>query len=381
VKLRHEHAILILSIALLVIGLGMVFSASHELARSKFGDAFFFLKRQMFRAFIGMVLLLLVSQIDFRTWRRFARPGLVAACGALAVVFLFNAIRGARGWVHVFGATVQPVEFARLALILLVAAEVARLGPRIRSLRHGLLPLSAVIGVVLLLIVKQPDFGSAMALSLICGTMLFVGGARLTHLGGAGVILLSGAALLAWRFPHVRTRFLGFLSPDSHATAGAYQSLQSVLSIGSGGLFGKGLGQGYAKYGYLPDPHTDFIFSVMGEELGFAGCALVLVLFLMLVGRAIRVARAHEDPFARLLAVGIAMSMFWYVAINLLVAVRLFPVTGLPLPLVSYGGSALVSHLFELGILRNLARQAEAAELRPYRRWPERAPHTVEALL
>jgi cell division protein FtsW len=211
----------------------------------------------MFRALIGMLLLLVASQIDFRTWRRWARPSLIAAAGSLAVVFLFNSIRGARGWVHLFGATVQPVEFARLAPLVFLAAELARLGPRIRSLRHGLLPLCAVIGAVLLLVVKQPDFGSAMALSLICGTMLFIGGARLVHLGGAATILLSGAGLLAWRFPHVRVRFLGFLAPDSHAAGGAYQSLQSVLSIGSGGLFGKGLGQGFAKYGYLPDPHTD----------------------------------------------------------------------------------------------------------------------------
>jgi len=380
-KLRHEHAILILCLALLVIGLGMVFSASHELARTKFGDAFFFLKRQMFRAVIGMVLLLVASQIDFRTWKRYARPCLLGACGFLAVAFLFNAVRGARGWVHLLGATLQPVEFARLAIICFLAAEIARIGPRIRSLRSGLLPLGAVIGVVLLLVVKQPDFGSAMALSLICGTLLFVGGARVVHLAAAGATLLVGASLLAWRLPHVRVRFLGFLSPDSHAAGGAYQSLQSVLSIGSGGLFGKGLGQGFAKYGYLPDPHTDFIFSVMGEELGFVGCALVLTLFLMLVGRAIRIARAHEDPFARLLAVGIGMSLFWYVAINVLVAVRLFPVTGLPLPFVSYGGSALVSHLFELGILRNLARQVETAESRPRTRWPARTPHTAEALL
>lgn len=380
-KLRHEHAILILSLALMVVGLGMVFSASHELARSKFGDAFFFLKRQMFRAVLGMGLMLVASQIDFRQWRRYAQHGLGIACGGLGIVFLFNAIRGARGWVHLLGATLQPVEFARLALVIYLATEIARMGPKIHKLREGLLPLAAVIGFVLGLVLLQPDFGSAMALSLICGTLLFVGGARIRHLGGAAAGLLSVAALMAWQRPHVRARFLGFLNPDANAAGGAYQSLQSVLSIGSGGPFGKGLGQGVAKYGYLPDPHTDFIFSVMGEELGFIGCMLVLVLFLMLVGRAIRIARAHEDPFARLLAVGIGMSLFWYVAVNILVAVRLFPVTGLPLPFMSYGGSSLVSHLFELGILRNLARQAEESTARPRTRWVARTPRTAEALL
>jgi cell division protein FtsW len=378
-KLRHEHAILILALALLVVGLGMVFSASHDLARDKFGDPYFFLRRQLFRAAFGVGVLLLVSQIDYRHWRRWARLGLLLAGIGLGVVFLFHAVRGARGWVPFLGGVLQPVEFARVALVCFLAAEMARLGPRVQSLRQ-LLPIGAVVGCMLLLVLKQPDFGSAMALSLIAITLLFVGGMRLAHLGGAAALLFAGAAAMAWHKPHVRTRIFGFLQPDAHAASDAYQSLQSVLSIGSGGPFGKGLGEGMAKYGYLPDPHTDFIFSVMAEELGFAGCAFVLALYLLLVGRAIRVARAHEDPFARFLAIGIGMSLFWYVAINVLVAVRLFPVTGLPLPFVSYGGSALVSHLFALGVLRNLARQAEVAERRPGRFVTPRA-HAVEAVL
>jgi cell division protein FtsW len=296
------------------------------------------------------------------------------------VVFMFQSIRGARGWVPFLGGVLQPVEFARVALVCWLAAELARLGPRVRNLRDGLLPIGFVLGGMLLLILKQPDFGSAMALVLIAATLLYAAGARKLHLGAAAAAAFAGAAAMAWHKPHVRTRVLGFLQPEEHAASDAYQSLQSVLSIGSGGPFGKGLGEGMAKYGYLPDPHTDFIFSVMAEELGFFGCALVLTLFLLLVGRAIRVARAHEDPFARYLALGLGMSLFWYVAINVLVAVRLFPVTGLPLPLVSYGGSALVTHLFALGILRNLARQVETVERRPSR-FPARNAHAVEALL
>lgn len=380
-KLRHEHAILILALALLVLGLGMVFSASHELARAKFDDPFFFLRRQLGRAAIGVAFLFVASQIDYRQWRRLARAGLLFAGGLLLMVlFVSHAIRGARGWVQFMGATFQPVEVARLALVCVLAAEMSRMGKRIESFRQGLLPLGVVIGGVLLLVVAQPDFGSAMALSAISLTMLYLGGARPLHLGTGGLALLLGGAVLAWSKPHVRTRIFGFLSPDSNAAGGAYQSLQSVLSIGSGGPFGKGLGEGVAKYGYLPDAHTDFIFSVMGEELGFVGCIVVLALFLMLVGRAIQVARAHQDPFARLLAAGIGVSLFYYVAINVCVALRLLPVTGLPLPLVSYGGSALVTHLFSLGVLRNIAREAEAVERRPVR-WAVRHQHSVEAVL
>lgn len=379
-KLRHEHAILVLTLAILVLGLGMVFSASHEMARARFDNALFFVQRQLVRAAIGIGLMLLASQIDYRSWRRLARPALVATTGFLALVFLFNSIRGARGWVPVLGHTLQPVEFARLSLVALLAAEMSRLGPGVASLRRGFLPLGGVIGVVLVLVLKQPDFGSAMAITAIALTMLFAGGVRWQHLGGTGLVILAGAAGMAIGRPHVRARLLGFLNPDAHASGEAYQSLQSVMSIGSGGPFGKGLGQGFAKYGYLPDPHTDFIFSVMGEELGFIGCTIVLVLFLMLIGRAIRVARAQEDAFGRLLAVGIAMSLFWYLAINVLVAVRFFPVTGLPLPLVSYGGSALVTHLFAIGVLRNIARQAEPAR-RVQTRWPLPARHALEPAL
>lgn len=380
-KLRHEHAILILTLSILVLGLGMVFSASHELARARFGNEFFFLQRQLVRAAIGIGLLLLASQIDYRFWRRLARPALVATTGFLALVFLFNAIRGARGWVPVLGHTLQPVEFARLALVAFLASEMARLGGRgVTSLQRGFLPLAGIVGVVLVLVLKQPDFGSAMAISAIALSMLFAGGVRWQHLGGTGLVILTGAAAMAIGRPHVRARLLGFLKPDAHATGEAYQSLQSVMSIGSGGPFGKGLGDGFAKYGYLPDPHTDFIFSVMGEELGFVGCTIVLVLFLMLIGRAIRVARSQEDPFGRLLAVGIAMSLFWYLAINVLVAIRCFPVTGLPLPLVSYGGSALVTHLFAIGVLRNVARQVEPAR-RVQTRWPLPVQQALEPAL
>src|SRR5262249_17286637 len=271
-KLRHEHAILVLTLAILVLGLGMVFSASHELARTKFGDPFFFVKRQLFRAALGVILMLVASQVDYRQWRRVARLAFIVSCMGLGALFFCHAIRGARGWVPILGQTLQPVEFARLALVGVLASELARLGPRVRSLRTGLAPLAAVIAVVLGLVVMQPDFGSAMALSAICLTLLYLGGARVVHLGGGALALLAGGTFMAWSKPHVRARIFGFLDPNGHAAAGAYQSLQSVLSIGSGGPFGKGLGQGVAKYGYLPDAHTDFIFSVMGEELGFVGC-------------------------------------------------------------------------------------------------------------
>jgi cell division protein FtsW len=350
------------------------------MARARYGDAFLFVRKQLFRAAIGVVLMLLASQWDYRNYRRLAPIGLFLSGVLLLFLLGVSAIRGQRGWFHLLNMALQPVEFARVTLVVFLASEIARRGERMRSLRHGFLPLLGIVGIVLVLVLKQPDFGSAMALSLISLSLLYAGGVRFGHLAGSGVLLLAGACLMAMHHPHVAARVQGFLHPDAHASADAYQSLQSVLSIASGGPFGKGLGHGIAKYGYLPDPHTDFIFSILGEELGFVGSVAVLGLYLLLVARAIRVAKAHEDRFAELLALGIGLSLFWYVAVNIMVATRLFPVTGLPLPLLSYGGSSLVSHLFALGVLRNLARQVEP--VRPRRtRWAAPLDYAVEAPL
>jgi cell division protein FtsW len=372
---RHDQVILALVLALLVVGLGMLYSASLHQAEAATGDALAFVKRQLVNAAVGLAAMFAVARVDYRRWRRAARFLLFCATLLLGLVFLFEAVRGARAWLPFLGRSLQPVEFVRLALVVFLAAECVRRGPELAGLRRGFLPLAGIVGAIVLVVLVQNDFGSALALCLTTGTLLYVGGVRRRHLLGAGGLLLAGAVLAALGRPHVRARLSGFLHPEEHAHDLAYQSLQSVLSIGSGGTFGKGLGHGISKFGYIPDAHTDFVFSVMGEELGFVGCTFVLLLFLLLVARAVRVARAHEDPFAQLVAVGVGVSLFWYAAINVMVATRLFPVTGLPLPLVSYGGSSLVSHLVGLGILLNVARQVESAAPGPGRwRLRRRAP-------
>jgi cell division protein FtsW len=364
-QLRHDHALLGLVLALLVAGIGVLYSASQDMAAAATGDGLRFVKRQLVNAAVGMAALLVVSRIDYRRWRRAARFLLFCACIGLGVVFLFEAVRGARAWVPVLGRSLQPVEFVRVTLVLFLASELVRRGPEMASLRRGYLPLVAVVGAILLVLLKQNDSGSAMALGLITFTLLYAGGARVWHLAVSTLVVCAGGVVVALHKPHIRDRVLAWVHPSAHAHDVAYQSLQSVLSIGSGGIFGKGLGQGLTKLGYIPDPHTDFVFSVMGEELGFAGCVVVLGLFLLLVARAIRVARAQEDPFAQLVAVGMGMSIFWYVVVNVMVATRLFPVTGLPLPFVSYGGSSLVSHLIAVGILINIARSGQPPPPRP----------------
>jgi cell division protein FtsW len=340
-----------------------------------------FLKRQLVNAAVGLVVFLCAARIDYRFWSRVSRLAILLAFIALIALFLAEKVRGAQNWLSLPGArTFQPVEFARLALIVFLASEMARLGPRLSSFREGFMPLLVVTCGIVLLVIKHNDFGSAMALCLITFTLFFVGGVRLLHLAGAGLALMGAAAAVAMVRPHVFERFRAFLHPEAYASGLAYQSLQSQTYIGSGGLFGKGLGQGVAKYGYLPDAHTDFIFSVMGEEIGFIGCVVVLSLFLLLVARSVRVARNQEEPFGQLVALGVGMAIFWYLMLNVLVATRLFPVTGLPMPFISYGGSALVSHLFAVGILCNIALRTEAPRAVRRRPWLARRQRSVEVL-
>lgn len=365
-RLRHDQVILALTLALLIVGLGMVFSAS-----ARYSDGVTFLQRQLVNACVGVAAMLAISSVDYRRWMRVSRLALVVAVALLGVLFFVDKIRGANNWLPFLGRSLQPSEFARLALVLFLAGEIAAAPERLRSFRHGFLPLVLVIGGLVLLVVLQNDFGGGLALGLISMSLLYVGGARILHLLASGAVLLGGAVAFAMHRPHVLERVSAFLHPDEHALGFAYQSLQSVLHIGSGGLFGKGLGQGVAKYGYLPDPHTDFIFSILGEELGFVGCVVVLGLFLLLIARGVRVARSESDAFGRLLAAGVAMSLFWFLALNVCVATRLFPVTGLPLPLISYGGSSMVSHLVAIGMLRNIAMQLEPSR-RPVRAWMAR---------
>ena len=375
-RLRHEQVILMCTLVLLVVGLGMVFSAS-----ARHGDGWMFLKRQLVNAAVGIAVFLCASRVDYRFWSRISRMAIMLSFLGLVALFLAETVRGAQNWLSLPGArTFQPVEFARVALILFLASEMARLGPRLTSFRQGFLPLLAVTAAVVLLVIKHNDFGSAMALCLIAFTMFFVGGVRLLHLTASAGTLLASAAAVAVVRPHVMERFRAFLNPDAYASGLAYQSLQSQLYIGSGGLFGKGLGEGVAKYGYLPDAHTDFIFSVMGEEIGFIGCLFVLSLFLLLVARSVRVSRNQEEPFGQMVALGVGMSIFWYLMLNVLVATRLFPVTGLPMPFISYGGSALVSHMFAVGILCNIALRTETPRAVRRRPWLARRQRSVEVM-
>ena len=366
---RTVLLLLIPTALLLAIGLVMVFSASSVSAFAQYGSSTLFFRRQAAYAGVGVVLLLIASRTPYAVWRRIAVALLAVTCGLLLLVLhpaAGTSSGGAARWIAVGPVTIQPSELAKLALVVFAAAILARKASRISDVTHLVLPLVPATAIVCALVMRQPDLGTTVVLAGAVFVLLFAAGARLRHLAiGAGAGAAIGYALImgaAYR----RARFLSFLSPWSDPQNAGYHLIQSYIALGSGGLFGVGLGASRQKWMYVPNAHTDFIFSILGEELGLVAAVGVLVLFASLLYGAIRTAGRAPDPFGRLLAAGIASWIGLQIVVNLGAVTGLLPITGVPLPLLSYGGSSLVVTLTAIGILLNIARGAA--------RTPDRAP-------
>jgi len=361
---RLDWAILLPVGALLLLGLVMVYSSSALLGADRYGSEFFFLKRQAVRLLLGVAILLVVARIDYHRLLAiapWALLGSVALLGAL-VVLGGAGVRGANRWLSVAEFTLQPTEVARCACVIYLAKLLDRKGDRIRSLRDGVLPAAGVLGVISLLILKQPNLGSTIALLVTGFLMLHLAGARHRHLAilaGAGAAF---ALIQVLRHPYMMDRVQGWLSHWSTGTVDAqgksWQLHQSIVALGSGGLLGEGPGRSLQKFFFLPDPHTDFIYAVIGEELGFVGTASVLAAYVFLFLRGLKIAGVAPDRFGFLLAAGLTLSLAVYVGMNISVVTGIIPTTGLPLPFLSYGGSALVVNLGVIGVLLNIASQA-----------------------
>lgn len=347
------------TIALTGVGLIMVLSASSVSAYAEYGSSFLFFRRQAIYAVVGMAALVVISRIDYRAWQRLSVP-----LTALSVVLLALVLHPAAGtvaggsarWITVGPVTIQPSELAKLALVTFGAAVLARKWNRLDQLAHLALPLLPVLAVVCALIIVQPDLGTTVIVAGIVFLLMFVAGVRLRYLLGAGLLtcLLGMGLILSEGYR--RARFLSFLHPWGDPQNSGYQVIQSLLALGSGGWFGVGLGASRQKWLYVPNAHTDFIFSILGEELGLAGALLVLLLFGALLYAGIRVAVSARDVFGRLLAAGIVGWLGLQALVNLGAVTGLLPVTGVPLPLVSFGGSSLVVTLAAVGILLSIAR-------------------------
>lgn len=349
---------------LTLFGLVMVISASSVTDLKEHGTTWYSFKRQALWAIVGTFGLVLAVRVHYRRWRRWAGPMLIASIAMLVLVLVPGVgaeANGASRWIGVGALRVQPSEFAKLAVLLFVAkllSDREREG-KARVAALTLKPTLVVFGAVAALLMLQPNLGTTIALGAIVLTMLFIHGARVHHLGGIALLGAGAAAFLALQASYRRARVTAFLNPWADPSDTGYQTIQSLVGIASGGLFGVGLGASRAKYEFLPEAHTDFIFAIVAEELGLLGAAVVIGLFVALVYFGVRVALDTADPFGRLVATGITTWFGVQAFINIGAVVAVLPITGVPLPFVSFGGSSLVVTLVAAGILANIASHAE----------------------
>jgi cell division protein FtsW len=360
--LQLEWKLLVLvTTALVLFGLVMVYSATSGSAVLGNANPQGYVERQALYAVFGLVLLFVLSRMELQRLRAMA-PSLVvtALVLCLGVLAVGSRINGARRWIAAGPLVFQPSELAKFALVVWLAAYLSRRQAP-RSLRELGRPIGLLVGAFALLVLVEPDLGTALTLLLVVGAILLVSGTRLSLLATAYGLVIALAGIAAWSSPYRRARLLTFLDPWKDPTGAGLQNVQALISLGSGGIFGRGLGQGIEPLHYLPEAPTDMIFAVVGEELGLIGVTLVLVAFCTFAYAGIRLAIACRDPFAKRLAAGITALVCGQAAINIAAVVGVAPLTGIPLPFVSYGGSSLVVMLGAVGVLLNIARNGGRA--------------------
>ena len=352
------------TLALLFTGLVMVYSSSSIMAEHRFGNPYYFLKRQAAAVIAGLAALGVLSRVRIRFLEKIAVPLLAIAVLLLLAVLIPGIgarVGGAQRWIRLSGFNVQPSEIAKLALAIFAARMLAQMGDRVRDFTTGFLPLVAVGMVLVGLLLLQPDFGGAVTIVALLAVMLFVAGTRIAYLGYGAALAVPGLLGLAIASPYRLTRLLAFLDPWHARSGTGYQIVQSFLAFGAGGLTGVGLGDGRQKLLYLPEAHTDFVFSVIGEELGLAGVGAIVALYGVLLWRGIGIAVRAEDPFGAFVALGITSLLGLQAIINMSVVTGMLPTKGLTLPLVSYGGSSTIVCLAGIGLLLAIGRQTPAA--------------------
>jgi cell division protein FtsW len=342
----------------------MVYSASAMLAEVKYQQQYWFLVKQAAWATLGVFLLVVTMRIDYRQYREpiVIWTALGAVGLALVVVLLGSPINGARRWLGLGGAGVQPSEAAKLAAIIFTAALLERRMDRINDVRYALLPVAVVTGALTLLIVVEPDLGTAVSLLVIVAAMVFAAGLSYRYLVGFATVALPALGFALWAAPYRRARVLAFLDPWGDPLDRGFQIIQSLIAVGTGGVFGRGLMGGVQKLFYLPEPHTDFIYAVIGEELGLIGATVVLLCFAVITWRGLRAAARAPDRFGALLGIGLTSMVAFQAFVNISVVLGLLPTKGMPLPFVSAGGSSLLINLIGMGMLLNVSQHESVPE-------------------
>jgi len=363
--MRSVRLSLLTIVATLVsVGVVMIYSASAIYAHGSMGDSTYFLKRHLLYLLIGIVLMLTAMAVDMNSLRRWAKPMLMAASALLVLVLIPHIGReasGARRWFRIGPVNFQPSEFAKIAVMVYMADFISRKKARMKSFIHGYMPAVIVLGAVVGLVLLEPDLGTAVTISLVTFMMMYVSGVRMSYIAASFMASLPVLYLLLFRVPYRRKRMMIFLNPWADKRGTGFQIIQSFIALGSGGIFGVGLGQSRQKLFYLPASHTDFIFSIIGEELGFLGTASIVILFTLFVWEGMKVAFRAPGMFERMISLAVVCLIALEAIINIGVTAGALPTKGLPLPFISYGGSGLVFHLMAVGLLLNVAKKCDAA--------------------
>jgi len=361
-KGKVDYLLLVLVLALVGFGIVMVYSTTAILAGDRFQDPYFFLKRQALYAGIGFVVMVFMMLFPYPVLRRFAYPILgfcVLSLIAVLIPGIGHRAGGAMRWIRIQGFSFQPSELSKLGLVIFLAYFLTKKEEKIRSFSFTFLPTLLLSGLVIVLVLKEPDFGAATFLTAMVFLLLFVSGARVIYIAGSFLLAAPVAYYFLMSAAYRYKRLLSFIRPWEDVRGASFQIIQSFLSFGSGGLFGLGLGEGRQKLFFLPAPHTDFIFSVIGEELGLFGALALVLVFLIITLRGLHIAHSIEDRFGTFLALGITLMIALQAVINMGVVLGLLPTKGLTLPFISYGGTSLITNLAGVGILLQLSTTVE----------------------
>jgi cell division protein FtsW len=363
-KLKSDRVLFTATLLLVCASVVMVYSASALVALERYQQAYLFLTKQVMWAALGLAVLAIAMSVDYRTYRNEAFVWtLLGAVALMLLGVLFSApVNGTRRWFGVGGLGIQPSELAKIACVLFTASMLERRMHRIDDISYSLLPIGIMVGAMVGLILLQPDFGTAMSLLLIVAMMIFAAGLHYRYFVGTILAVLPVMYIVLVSAPYRRRRLMAFWDPWVDPLGDGFQIIQSLIAVGTGGVFGRGLMAGVQKLFYLPEPHTDFIYAVIAEEIGLIGATGVLLCFGVIAWRGIRIAMRAEDAFGSFVALGLTTMIVVQAFVNISVVLGLLPTKGIPLPLVSAGGSSLLINLLGLGILLNIS-QHESAEV------------------
>jgi cell division protein FtsW len=361
-KLKSDPVLFLATVGLICLSIVMVWSASAVVAMERYQQPYLFLIKQLMWSVLGLAVLWGAMGIDYRLYKDekviWGSLGIVALC--LIAVLFSPPVNNARRWFSVGGLGIQPSELAKIAAIFFIAAMLERRLHRINEVGYSLLPIGLVVGLLVALILLEPDFGTSMSLALIAGVMVFAAGLSYVYLAAAGLMLVPLAAFIMLGADYRRRRLFAFMHPWDDPLGDGFQLIQSLIAVGTGGVTGKGLMQGVQKLFYLPEPHSDFIYAVISEELGLIGATAVLICFCLITWRGLRVAARAPDTFGAFVALGLTTMIAVQALVNISVVLGMMPTKGIPLPFVSAGGSSLLINLLGMGVLLNVSRHASS---------------------